>query len=833
MSLSVHKVEVSQAEDLRVDDVNLDTNSDVCIVSAVKSTESSELKSSHMAAIDGAVLDVARKVNKGLENSANLCWLNSILQVLLTTPLHLILKSMKIEYLSHIQKAFVDLMECIEVKSDNPSDPSRLATLLTMNAAYLRMGCQNDCCEGFTALFDQLMTGSKVLSKYRQLFATTVHKKAICCSKPVCETTDWSVISCSVEEHQEISIMELMKMWIDSFLNEMEGPHVECEKCNQHLDIHSREVSFPSHMMIHCDRVSLSRKPKKLNCRVLLPCVEHVSYLHATNKPKYELSALVIHHGTHTGKGHYTCLVRSRDQWIRYSDTQVSIITSFDYICSQEVQENVCLALYTSPMAVALLDECTADLTTPNSTNSNLRYPGLPEHLEAELKLKVPMPSSTFQLEKQDLINVASGGWIDSKIIASYFELMQRSNMQKHGIMTKWFDPTFIPLLKAKGYSAVKRYCKGKDLLKNEVLLFPVHKPQHWSLLVVHIQRHVIRCIDSLHQSNIDAVNWIWLYISNELRHQSDFEDLMHHWTYQDSVGSNSPMQRNPTDCGVFVCFAARLIVDQLPLLHTQGLMDAFRLQMVYELSVGDLQPIVEKSSSISDHNEEVKLPQAERTICAKQDQESNAGSLGCDIDAADDEDDSYAEAENDTDCNSDTDGDHNAGVPQDFLVPDFRNAPDPDDIFALRWGKSLYMKNFPHFKRKTLDKHYPFPRHIIRRVVKDLEPTLRAILSKDTVSDLQIYFNEIKQLHKEDLYWPLLECSDMVLEVFYYLQELDCDVKKQAALSLSLVNKCVVWPEIVVALLMNTFNLERKKAIKHFLNHTLPSFPVYNNVCC
>ena len=80
---------------------------------------------------------------------------------------------------------------------------------------------------------------------------------------------------------------------------------------------------------------------------------------------------------------------------------------------------------------------------------------------------------------------------------------------------------------------------------------------------------------------------------------------------------------------------------------------------------------------------------------------ETNAESLGSDIDTADDEDDSYAEAENDTDCNSDTDGDLNAGVP---LVPDFRNAPDPDDIFALRWGKSFYMKNFSHFKRKTLE---------------------------------------------------------------------------------------------------------------------------------
>ena len=110
-----------------------------------------------------------------------------------------------------------------------------------------------------------------------------------------------------------------------------------------------------------------------------------------------------------------------------------------------------------------------------------------------------------------------------------------------------------------------------------------------------------------------------------------------------------------------------------------------------------------------------MKLPQAEHTICAKQNQgetcaamslftsvfvESNAESLGSDIDAADAEDDHYAEADNDADCNSDTDGDLNAG---DFVMPDFRNAPDPDDIFAMRWGKSFYMKNFPHFKRKNL----------------------------------------------------------------------------------------------------------------------------------
>ena len=67
-------------------------------------------------------------------------------------------------------------------------------------------------------------------------------------------------------------------------------------------------------------------------------------------------------------------------------------------------------------------------------------------------------------------------------------------------------------------------------------------------------------------------------------------------------------------------------------------------------------------------------------------------------------EDESYAEAENDTDCNSDTDGDLNSGVPQDFLVHDFRNTLDPDDIFALS-GDSLYTRRSSDTsKDKTLE---------------------------------------------------------------------------------------------------------------------------------
>ena len=57
---------------------------------------------------------------------------------------------MKTEYLSHIQKAFVDLMECIEVKSDNPSDPSRLTVRmkhrLNVNLFTLADFAYHECC---------------------------------------------------------------------------------------------------------------------------------------------------------------------------------------------------------------------------------------------------------------------------------------------------------------------------------------------------------------------------------------------------------------------------------------------------------------------------------------------------------------------------------------------------------------------------------------------------------------------------------------------------------------------------------------------------------------
>ena len=34
------------------------------------------------------------------------------------------------------------------------------------------------------------------------------------------------------------------------------------------------------------------------------------------------------------------------------------------------------------------------------------------------------------------------------------------------------------------------------------------------------------------------------------------------------------------------------------------------------------------------------------------------------------------------------------------FLVPTYENEPDPNDTFALKWGKDHYIKYLPRLKR-------------------------------------------------------------------------------------------------------------------------------------
>ena len=69
--------------------------------------------------------------------------------------------------------------------------------------------------------------------------------------------------------------------------------------------------------------------------------------------------------------------------------------------------------------------------------------------------------------------------------------------------------------------------------------------------------------------------------------------------------------------------------------------------------------------------------------------------------DGSDKEDDDDTSVESDSSSVDDTDLATGA-----ILVPDFKNNPDQDDIFATPWGKEHYLKYFPRQTRPS-DRYY------------------------------------------------------------------------------------------------------------------------------
>ena len=58
-----------------------------------------------------------------------------------------------------------------------------------------------------------------------------------------------------------------------------------------------------------------------------------------------------------------------------------------------------------------------------------------------------------------------------------------------------------------------------------------------------------------------------------------------------------------------------------------------------------------------------------------------------------------YVDASYHSDDSSASDGEHK-GYCNEYLIPSYVNAPDPDSINALQWGRNHYIRFYPSLKR-------------------------------------------------------------------------------------------------------------------------------------
>lgn len=221
--------------------------------------------------------------------------------------------------------------------------------------------------------------------------------------------------------------------------------------------------------------------------------------------------------------------------------------------------------------------------------------------------------SNGTKLTRRDLgtLKVVKGrdpshGWLNDEIISACLQQVVEYGLEasnhKVGETPKYFafNTFFYTNLREKGAQSVKRWATrakiGKEnLLKVERVFIPVHSGAHWTLLVVSPIAHTIEYFDSLGGPARPYILNAKAWLREELGKLFKEEE----WTVPTGNFGVGPQQSNSSDCGVFTCTNARMVVLGVdPMAYDGSDMELQRTRMVAELLngglKGDLEPRVE-----------------------------------------------------------------------------------------------------------------------------------------------------------------------------------------------------------------------------------------------
>lgn len=212
--------------------------------------------------------------------------------------------------------------------------------------------------------------------------------------------------------------------------------------------------------------------------------------------------------------------------------------------------------------------------------------------------------SSGVTLTRKDIgtLKVVPGrdpahGWLNDEIIAACLQQVVDYGLSKSdhkaGETPKYhaFNTFFYKNLRDKGTQSVKRWATrakiGKeDLLKVERVFIPVHQGAHWTLLVISPLARTIEYFDSLGGRADSYVQNAKLWLAEELGRGWKEDE----WTVPTGSYGAGPRQANSSDCGVFTCTTARMVVLGVdPMSYGGDDMGVQRARMVAELLNGGL----------------------------------------------------------------------------------------------------------------------------------------------------------------------------------------------------------------------------------------------------
>ncbi|XP_075616843.1 sentrin-specific protease 2 isoform X2 [Balearica regulorum gibbericeps] len=194
--------------------------------------------------------------------------------------------------------------------------------------------------------------------------------------------------------------------------------------------------------------------------------------------------------------------------------------------------------------------------------------------------------SSAFKLKvtREDIQTLMNLCWLNDEVINFYMALLVERNKKEGYPAVYAFSTFFYPKLVSGGYKAVRRWTRGVDLFKQDLILVPIHLRVHWALVVIDVTKKTIKYFDSMGQKGNKICEILFQYLQEESREKRNLELTFLEWTLRSMEPHEIPQQLNGSDCGVFMCKYADCISRDKPITFTQNHMPYFRRKMVWEI---------------------------------------------------------------------------------------------------------------------------------------------------------------------------------------------------------------------------------------------------------
>nr|KAF6383579.1 SUMO specific peptidase 2 [Pipistrellus kuhlii] len=142
--------------------------------------------------------------------------------------------------------------------------------------------------------------------------------------------------------------------------------------------------------------------------------------------------------------------------------------------------------------------------------------------------------SSAFKLRitRGDIQTLRNFHWLNDEVINFYMNLLMERNKKQGYPVLHAFSTFFYPKLKSGGYQAVKRWTKAVNLFEQELVLVPIHRKVHWSLVVIDLRKKCLKYLDSMGQKGNRICEILLQYLQDESKTKRNVDLNLLEWTH-------------------------------------------------------------------------------------------------------------------------------------------------------------------------------------------------------------------------------------------------------------------------------------------------------------